>query len=135
MASAELELQGAIYAGLIADAGVAALVADRVFDDVPKDSAFPYVCIGPMDSTEEDAECIKGLLIYVQIDCFSQEVGFPEVKRLAYAVRRCLHDADLDLPTNGLVMIEHSQSRFLRDPDGLTSHAAVEFVATVEQTP
>jgi hypothetical protein len=134
MASPELELQGAIFATLAADADLVAL-GSGVYDMAPRDAPLPYVTIGPMDSTEEDADCIDASLIYVQIDCFSQAVGFPEVKRIAHAVRRCLHDADLDLPTNGLVMIEHAQSRFLRDPDGLTSHAAVDFVATVERTP
>jgi hypothetical protein len=134
MASPELELQGAIYATLSADVDLVAL-GSGVYDIVPRDAPLPYVTIGPMFSGEQDADCIDTSLIDIQIDCWSQSVGFPEVKQIAHAVRRCLHDADLDLPTNGLVMIEHSQSRFFRDPDGLTSHAAVEFVATVERTP
>lgn len=135
MASPELELQGAIYSALIADPTLSALVGDRVFDDVPRDASLPYVSFGPMDSQEDDADCIDAVVVYIQIDCWSQEVGYPQVKALSDAVRRCLHDADLDLPTNGLVMIEHSQSRHMRDPDGLTSHAAVDFVATVERAP
>lgn len=132
--SPELELQGLIVTTLKADTAVAALVADRVYDTVPKNTAFPYISMGPVDSTENDAECITGLDVYVQIDVWSQAVGMPECKAIIDAVRRALHDADLSLSQNALVMIEHAQSRAMRDPDGITNHGVCEFTAVVEQS-
>ncbi len=132
--SPELEVQGLIVTTLKADPAVASAVIDRVFDTVPKDADFPYISLGPVDSTTVDAECITGFEIYIQIDIWSQAVGMPECKRIMDLVRRALHDADLSLTDNALVSIEHSQSRAMRDPDGITNHGVCEFVAVVEQS-
>lgn len=136
-----LELQGAIVARLEADAAVNALVNGRVYDAVPPDEdriagtgeAFPYVSLGPSDDISDDADCVTGLRISVQIDCWSRAVGFPEVKALSDAVRRALHEYDLPLADNALVYIRHNQTRTFRDPDGQTSHAAMEFSVFIEQ--
>jgi uncharacterized protein DUF3168 len=132
---ADLELQGAIVQALKADPAVAALVGPRVYDTVPSNPPpqFPYISYGPSDMLEDDYDCITGQDISVQINAWSRAVGFPEVKRISDAVRAALHDADLQLAVNALVMIEHRQSRTMRDPDGLTSHAALDFAAWVER--
>ncbi|TWA16005.1 uncharacterized protein DUF3168 [Sinorhizobium medicae] len=44
-----------------------------------------------------------------------------------------LHLAQLTLATNRLISIMHRQTRVFRDPDGLTSHAVIDFVANVEK--
>jgi len=132
MADPDLELQGAIVAALKADPGVTALIAGRVYDSVPSNAVFPYVSYGPSDSTSDDAECLTAFSIFVQLDAWSRGVGFPEVKKIADAVRRALHDAPLVLPTNAMVYVRHEQTRTSRDPDGLTSHAAMSFESVVE---
>jgi hypothetical protein len=132
MPSPDLELQGEIVKRLKADPGVAALVADRIYDSVPPGVVFPYVTYGPTDSTNEDAECIRAYAVAVQLDAWSRKPGSPEVKAIADAVERALHDAALPLPTNALVYIRHDQTRTFRDPDGLTSHAAMSFESVVE---
>lgn len=128
----DLELQGAIVSRLKADAGVIALVGDRVFDTVPSGAPFPYVSYGPVDNLSDDADCITGFDITVQIDVWSRAVGFPEAKRISNAVRAALHDAPITLSVNALALIEHRQTRTIRDPDGLTSHAAMTFNALIE---
>lgn len=139
MTSPSLELQGAIVARLRAFADVSALIGSRVFDTVPRaangdvTAGFPYVSLGPADELTEDADCVRGFDISLQLDCWSRAVGFPEVKALSDAVRRALHDHDLPLSANALVYFEHRQTRLLRDPDGLTSHAVMTFQAFVEQ--
>jgi len=130
--SPALELQGAIVSRLKADAAVRAMVTDRVYDNVPNDAGFPRITLGATDETSDDADCVEGLVISFQIDCWSQAVGFPQVREMADAVRRSLHDADLALASNALVSFTHRQTRVFRDPDGLTSHAAMTFDAFVE---
>jgi len=130
----DLELQGLIVQRLKADPDVTALVNGRVFDSVPSGAAFPYVSYGPTSTEEDDADCIKGASIYVQLDVWSRDVGFPEAKRISSAVRECLHDVDdLTLTDNALVFLNHYQTQTMRDPDGLTSHAAVLFQAFIER--
>lgn len=138
MTSPTLELQGVIVAALKADAAVAALVAGRVYDSVPRSAAgavtagFPYISIGGDEEVSEDADCIDGFAISLQIDCWSRQPGFPEVRRIADAVRAVLTD-DLSLADNALVFLQHRITRTFRDPDGLTSHAALTFEAFAEQ--
>lgn len=134
MASPSLELQGAIVARLKASAGLAALVNGRIFDIVPKDAAFPYITVGEGDETSNDADCIDGFELSVDIDVWTRDPpGFPPAKRISDEVRKALKSPDLALPTNALVDFRHRQTRFLRDPDGLTSHAVMTFEGFAEQ--
>lgn len=133
MTSPSLELQGAVVARLASYPGLVELIGGRVYDRVPADATFPYVSIGADQMFSDDAECITGFEITFQIDAWSRAVGFPEVKRIAEQVRRALTDDDLELTDNAMLSLEHSQTRMMRDPDGLTNHAAIQFVAIIEQ--
>lgn len=128
-----LELQGAIVARLMADPAVTSLVGNRVFDNVPAGVSYPYVSMGPSDALSDDVDCITGFDITFQVDAWSDAVGFPEVWRVADAVRRALLASDLSLTENALVTFDHRQTRVMRDRNGLTSHAAMTFTAFAEQ--
>lgn len=136
MASAELELQGAIVARLNADATLMAL-ANGVYD-IPPGTAFAtpkegYVTIGEGQTIRDDATCISGEQVFLTMHAWSRKVGYPAVKQMADAVVESLHLAPLVLDTNRLISIMHRQTRFMRDPDGLTSHAVIEFLARTEK--
>ncbi|CDM56285.1 MULTISPECIES: DUF3168 domain-containing protein [Rhizobium] len=133
MASPSLELQGAIAARLKASAGLTPLVGSRIYDAVPADKVFPYVTIGEGDETSDDADCVDGFEISLDIDVWSRATGYPEAKRISDEIRKALKSPDLTLPINALVFFRHRQTRFLRDPDGLTSHAVMTFEAFAEQ--
>jgi hypothetical protein len=133
MASPSLELQIAIVSRLRATAAVTNLISDRVFDHVPEDADFPYVTVGEGDETSDDVDCIEGFDISLYIDVWSREVGFPEAKMISDALRYALKSPALTLVTNALVYFRHRQTRFIRDPDGLTSHAVLTYEAFAEQ--
>lgn len=133
MISPSLELQGAVVARLKAYPGLAALVEARVFDRVPEKAELPYLSWGPEQAISDDAEGITGFDVTIQIDAWSRKVGLPEVKRIAEQVRLALTEQELALDDNALVLLEHRQTRMLPEPDGLTSHAAIEFAAFIEQ--
>lgn len=138
--SPSLELQGAIVAHLKADAGVAALVAGRVFDPVPRDittgtiadANYPYVAINGVNEEQDDADCIEAVTVTVQVDAVSRARGAREISEIADAVRASLHRAALVLTTNALVEIEHRRTDRIPLPDGLTTQAAMQFAATIE---
>lgn len=132
MADPLFELQRALYACLSTDAAVSAMVSGRVFDRVPADAQAPYISFGPMTADDDGADCIDGLSVSVQIDAWSQAVGYGEVKEIAGAVRKAIAAADLALNTHALADITHRSTRILRDPDGLTSHAVLTFEASIE---
>ncbi|MDX0973793.1 DUF3168 domain-containing protein [Sinorhizobium medicae] len=136
MASPEWELQVAIVARLKADGSVMAL-SNGVYDQ-PPDTAFAapkesYVTIGEAQFLRDDATCISGGEVYLTLHAWSRKVGYPVAKQIADAVVESLHLAPLTLATNRLISIMHRQTRVFRDPDGLTSHAVIDFVANVEK--
>lgn len=129
-----LELQGAIVARLKASAGVTAIVGQRVYDQVPPSATFPYVTLGADQAVSDDADCITGFEISVQVDVWSRkQVGFTEAKQAAHAIRTALLGTDLSLTTNAMVSFEHRQTAYENDPDGQTRRARMTFVALVEQ--
>lgn len=132
MSDPSLDLQEAIIQRLRTDVGVTAFVAQRIFDQVPAATPFPYISYGSDQILQDDVTCITAYEASVQIDVWSRANGQPEMKRIAGAVRAALHAAEFDLAEHGLVLIEHEQTRYLQDPDGLTSHGALTFRALVD---
>ncbi|WP_279059264.1 DUF3168 domain-containing protein [Bartonella apis] len=133
MKAATSELQKVIIQTLSDDADVKEIVDGRVFDSVPKEAEFPYVSLGPMTSNTTLADCLELDNISVQIDVWSRDISSKEMRELANAVRQALTKSELALEKNGLVLFIHESTRELRDPDGLTSHAAVNFDVIVER--
>lgn len=135
MPDPSLELQKAIVARLRADAAVTALVAGRVYDAPPISPVFPYITLGEADVLVQRADCYDGSECSMSVHGWSRATGFPEVKRIAAAVRASLHEAPLELADGErLVDVEVTDNRALRDPDGLTSHAVVTVRAFTEPT-
>jgi hypothetical protein len=138
MSSPSLELQGAIVSRLKSVTAVTSIVEQRIYDYVPRAqdggimAEFPFVAIASSDEVTEEADCIDGSIISIDLDCWSRDVGFPEVRRIAAAVRSALHNHDFNLAANAVVYFQHRQTRTLRDPDGLTSHAILTFEAFAE---
>lgn len=135
---ASYELQQAIVRALRASPAVAALIDGRVYDRVPAKSGMivaehPYVSFGPEQDIPEHLDCIDGGDIVLQIDVWSRAPGRREAKRIARAVKDALDDADLQLETNALVCLSYEGRQVLDDPDGLTTHIAMSFQATVEE--
>ena len=132
------ELQSAVITRLRADVVVTGFVAQRVYDLAPMrpdgtvTAAVPYISMGPSDELSDDADCIDGFEITFQIDIYSVERGYHEVRKIADAVRRALK-LDLVLSANALVLLDHRITRYMREPDNITSHAAMTFTAIVEQ--
>lgn len=130
------ELLRAVISRLKADAGVS-LFTTRVYDR-PTDGqkVSPYISMGPSDAFTADAECIDGVEITMQIDCWSwgpnEAFGSAEVRKLAGAVRACLHEAEFTLDENALATIRHNITRYQLDGDGATNRAILSVTAFVE---
>lgn len=138
MADPIYELQAGIVARLKSDATVTALIGQRVYDFVPADGSgqpmaqFPYISMGPASAMEDDADCIDAVDVMFRVEVWSRAVGYGEVMDIAGAVRKSLHRYDMTFATNALVEIEHRRTDRMRDPDGLTSRAVLEFGAIIE---
>ena len=129
-----VELQKLIFDRLVANAGVHAIVGDRIYDNAPPNATFPYVSFGPSDVIEDDAECIVGRLETVQIDCWARDnARLNPVKALSDAVKAALHQFAGDMTTHALVEMRVVAMRHFMDPDGLTAHGVVTVEARIEE--
>ena len=132
MPDASLSLQKAVYAALIADAGVGAVLGDRIFDAAPRNAAFPYATFGDArvgdwsTGTEDGAE--HRLVVHV----WSRERGKAECFAALDAIRTALHDAALDLDGHVLVGLRFEAAEVGLNRDGITWHGVARFRAVTE---
>ncbi|MFC3163060.1 DUF3168 domain-containing protein [Ciceribacter thiooxidans] len=128
------ELWDAVRGAMLADAAVMALV-NAVYDKVP-DSPWgdknAYISRGPFYGIPDDAECIDGQEITVQLDIWSRRPDRWSMDDMIAAVRAVLHEQDFDLGTSALVSLRVSLWRIIDDPDPLTVHGVVQLDALVE---
>jgi hypothetical protein len=133
------ELKAAIISRLKADVGVTATIAaSRIYDRHPdvKNATSPYISFGPADAVTDDAECIEGQEITFQIDVWSwganEAFGTAEAMKIAGAVKKALHEAEIVLAVNALATLTHRITRYQRDSDGATNRAIISITAMVE---
>lgn len=128
-ADASLPLQKAIVAALKG----AGLASGRVYDVPPPTPQKPYLSMGPFDVLTEEADEYEGSETTLQVDAWSAGPLSAEVKQLGRLIRATLHKATLTLEeSHRLVDLTVEQIRYLREPDGVTQHAAVTVRALTE---
>ncbi|NTG48971.1 DUF3168 domain-containing protein [Agrobacterium rhizogenes] len=133
MSSSDFELQKAVYSTLTQYAALSALVGDAVYDSVPDDATFPRVALGESDFQRGDIGCIAGGTAYLTLHAWSVEPGSTEVKQVAGAVEDALHQKPLTLSNHRVVTVDHRYTQTMRDADGLTSHAVINFAVILEK--
>jgi len=133
MKSPTNQLVKAIIARLVADKDVASYVDERIYTRVPKEEEFPYISLPSMESRSILADCLDLAEVTIQIDVWSREPGFEELREIAEAVRGALHNVDLPLTSHACIYLIHEQTHEMYDPDGTTTHAAIIFEATIER--
>jgi hypothetical protein len=138
MSDPSLELQAALVTALSGHIGTA--VADRVYDEVPApvppatSPQFPYVTLGDCQVLPDKANCIDGVEVYPQIDVWSRQTGYPELKGIVKEVLSVLDDQPLTVTGFDVVIFQIQNIHYLRDPDGQTRHAALVFYGNLFPT-
>jgi len=133
--SSAAEFQRLIFETLKGNAQIMAL-ANGVYDQIPTapfGTKTAYISFGPVDSNEDDVDCIRSIETTMQIDVWSRAPGFVECKRLTDLVKKALHRKPLELSENALVDVWVPIVRVFRDPDGTTSHGLVQVTAMIEE--
>jgi hypothetical protein len=125
MSDPSYELQDAIVRALKGSSPQVA--GGRVYDAAPTTATFPYITLGDCQVLPDKYDCIDGVIVYPQIDLWSRAIGYGEIKLLAKNVLALLDDQSLTVTGYDLVLFEIQDVRYLRDPDGLTRHAALTF--------
>ena len=128
-----VSLHRAIIAGLKADAGMIAIVGDRVYEDPPATPVKPYVTTGPMDVVPEVADEYEGSTTTFQVDGWAEGPGGNSMRQLGRAIRTALHEVQLTLTENQrLVSLTVEMTRYMKEPDGITRHVVVTGTALTE---
>jgi hypothetical protein len=137
MSDAALPLRKAVLDVLKADAGVQALVSDRVFTYPTSTATKPYISIGPIQSQPDEAAEYDGSITSIQVDAWGNGPEHTEIMKVGRAIERALNRVSLTLiDDQRLVEITRDNvgTQYLAEEGGLTVHAAVTFSASTEPT-
>jgi hypothetical protein len=105
----------------------ASVAEGRIYDNVSPAAVFPYVTLGDCQVLPDKAECIDGVEIYPSVDVWSQAIGYAETKKITKKILAVLDDKEFSVEGFDLVLFELQSVNYMRDPDGLTRHAAIRF--------
>lgn len=133
MALHSFALQQAIFTALdgatINDADGNAITG--VFDDVPENTAYPYVVIGEETATNIDTKDKEAHEHTLTIHVWSQYRGRKEIKNIMSSVYTTLHNASITVSGASLVNIRHEFENTLTEADGITRHGVMRFRVVV----
>lgn len=134
--SVDLETQKAIRARLIATSAVTALVpASHILDVNQRPAPDPSIIMGDSQQVDEGTSLKRRhSRIFHSLHIWKREPSLEGVKTIAGAIREAIHAGRLAMPA-GLACADLlvSSTRFLRDPDGETSHGIVVVEALIAE--
>ena len=127
------ELQKAVFSALntgsITDASGSAITG--VFDDVPTNTAYPYIRIGEetlSDNSSKDKDSFEHTLT---IHIWSQYRGNRDIKDIMKQVHDLLHDSSLTVSGASMVNMRQEFHTTITEGDGITRHGVMRFRAVV----
>jgi len=129
-----LELQKGVRATLVANSGVTALVAARVYDEPPQNVTYPFVRFGDIQPRSMDTDGSTGADVTFNIEAYSQTTGRVEATQIAEAVRTALHRQEGSVSLTGFNLIEMRCETYVvdRDREGRGHNANIIFTALME---
>ena len=130
-----IELQRALVSALKADAGVAALVGARVYDEPPDPVVYPYVRLGDIDLRPlrtDGTPTAADVLFSVQAHSRPSQ-GRVEATRIGEAVRDALDEAALVVAGHDARWIYYVTMTTVRASDGRSYQANVAFSAMIDR--
>lgn len=123
------ELQRALFAVL----KNATAAKKNVFDRVPEKAGFPRITFGPGQVVPDDADCVRSLTVFLQLDVWSRAVGAIEARGIAGEIYALVHDTEPALAGYSWVgPLRIESRRDMGDPDGVTTHVAIMLTGDLE---
>ncbi len=121
-------LQKAVFSALTTNAAVLAALggqspARRIYDEVPTKFVLPYVVLGEVEILD-DTDCDAAWEAFVTTHVFTEEVGYPVVKRIGGAIGSAL-DAQLTIAGFICTDWQFRNRRYFREDDALTKHGVI----------
>ena len=126
-------LQAAVYAHLLADSGLTALVGTAIYDAAPPGGvAGLYVSLGPEQVRDGSDYGGGGAVHEFTVSVVTDAAGFQSAKDAAAAVSDALIGAPLVLARGRLVGLSFMRARAVRSTSGAQRRIDLRFRARVE---
>jgi hypothetical protein len=133
MPSSHAALRSAIHDALIADSGLAAALGGaKIYDEPPRNAAFPYVTLGDARLTDMSVDSGPTQEHQLTLHAWSRQGGHKEAHVITGALLQALDDVALSPAGHRLVNLRFSIADIRREADGRTYHALVRFRAVTE---
>jgi hypothetical protein len=99
----------------------------RVYDMPPANPVFPYCTLGVSDGTEDFiSDCAIDWEVTGEVHIWSREPGYVQGKEIAVTCSTALAERHPVFSGYRVGWFAIQNQRWLRDPDGLTSHGVIE---------
>lgn len=121
------DIQTAVAAKLGGLPALAAVIADRIYDRIPNVPTYPLLTFGEMQVLPVDGEGLDGADCSLTLHSWDQYKDFAKSKQIGALVINALHDEHLATASVGTLSVLLTSARYLRDPDGLTTHGVFTF--------
>lgn len=133
MTPASVALRAAIHRALTSDTALlAALGGPRIYDEPPREAAFPFVTLGEARISDVSADDAPAQEHQLTLHAWSRQGGHKEAHLITGALLQALDDAPLAPSGHRLVNLRFALADIRREPDGRTYHALVRFRAVTE---
>lgn len=132
--SSSAALQDLVYDMLATCPVLAPKVGGRIYDNPPVAPSYPYISFGPASAVPDDADCLDGDTHTLQIDIWTSEGGSKrECKVISDAVRRLLHDAEIEMEEPfSMVGMRVILNRVMGDPTPGIAHGVIQVEVMIE---
>ena len=131
--TASWALQKALFSALSSDGTLLSLLGGaKIFDDVPQETALPYVTFGQTSSRDWSTGTEEGEEHVMTLHVWSEAAGRREVNAILGEVKRVIAGASMPLAGHQLVnlRLEFAESR--READGETYDGVARYRAVTE---
>ena len=133
--AASAALRAAVHDALRNNAALNSLLGGpRVYDELPRAAAFPYVTLGETRISNFSAGDQFAEEHQITLHAWSRQGGHREAHLITGTLLQALDDAPLTLPGHHLVNFRFAVADVRRESDGRTYHALVRFRAVTEPT-
>jgi Protein of unknown function (DUF3168) len=131
--SASWALQKAIHIALTNAAALTVLTGGvRVFDEVPRNAAYPYITHGESVVRDWSTSTDEGHEHSVSVHVWSQGAGRKQAHEILGVIARTLDGTSLPLDGHRLISLSHEHSEVRRESDGETWRGLLRLRATTE---
>ncbi|MBM3552718.1 MAG: DUF3168 domain-containing protein [Alphaproteobacteria bacterium] len=131
-ASPVVALRKAIRAYLFADAGFAAALGEKLYDEAPRGMEPPYALFADAQLRDWSADLSPGAEQFFTIGVASTTRGLSEALELAQRIAGLLNEAPLVLQDHRLIDLRFQSIETRRDQNGRIARVNLRFRATTE---